>query len=123
MMPYFVNPKHERTWWRPAGLAILSLAAMTAAGDHAGAASGHNERSVTSVESRAPGEPIMAVISLRDQRITVYDAQGWILRAPVSSGQKRRHTLAGISPSKLLSITPEPAAKPKPCFRVRHGEI
>src|SRR5215469_4208314 len=96
MMPYFVNPKHERTWWRPAGLAILSLAAMTAAGDHAGAASGHNERSVTSVESRAPGEPIMAVISLRDQRITVYDAQGWIMRAPVSSGQKGRETPAGV---------------------------
>jgi len=64
-----------------------------------------------------------AVVSLHNQRITSCDANGWILRAPVSSGQKRRHTLAGISPSKLLSITPEPAAKPKPCFRVRHGEI
>jgi L,D-transpeptidase-like protein len=33
---------------------------------------------------------------LRDQRITVYDANGWILRAPVSSGQKGRETPAGI---------------------------
>jgi hypothetical protein len=96
MMSDFVNPKHERTWWRPARVAILSLAAMIVAGDPAGAASGHNERSVTSVESRTPGEPIMAVISLHDQRITVYDAQGWILRAPVSSGQKGRETPAGI---------------------------
>ena len=30
------------------------------------------------------------------QRITVYDAKGWILRAPVSSGQKGRETPAGI---------------------------
>ena len=38
----------------------------------------------------------MAVVSLRDQRVTVYDATGWILRAPVSSGQKGRETPAGI---------------------------
>jgi hypothetical protein len=38
----------------------------------------------------------MAIISLRDQRIMIYDAHGWILRAPVSSGQKGRETPAGI---------------------------
>ena len=38
----------------------------------------------------------MAIVSLRNQRITVYDANGWILRAPVSSGQKGRETPAGI---------------------------
>ena len=38
----------------------------------------------------------MAIVSLRDQRITLYDATGWILRAPVSSGQKGRETPAGI---------------------------
>ena len=38
----------------------------------------------------------MAIISLRDQQITVYDAKGWILRAPISSGQKGRETPAGI---------------------------
>jgi len=31
----------------------------------------------------------MAIVSLRDQQITIYDANGWILRAPVSSGQSR----------------------------------
>jgi hypothetical protein len=85
-------------------------------------ASRRNERAGAYVE-RAAGEPIMAVVSLHNQRITSYDANGGILRAPVSSGQKRPDTPAGISPAKLLSITPEPAAKPKPCFRVRHGEI
>jgi hypothetical protein len=38
----------------------------------------------------------MAIVSLHSQRITVYDANGWILRAPVSSGQKGRETPAGI---------------------------
>ena len=38
----------------------------------------------------------MAIVSLRTQRITVYDAKGWILRAPVSSGTKGRETPAGI---------------------------
>src|SRR5262249_62145919 len=35
-------------------------------------------------------------VSLRDQQITVYDAKGRIMRAPVSSGQKGRETPAGI---------------------------
>jgi hypothetical protein len=38
----------------------------------------------------------MAIVSLRNQLITVYDAYGWILRAPVSSGQRERETPAGI---------------------------
>jgi hypothetical protein len=45
---------------------------------------------MASVELRAAGEPIMAVVSLGNQRIAVYDATGEILRAPVSSGQKGR---------------------------------
>jgi hypothetical protein len=78
-----------------AGLVIASWAAAIVMDDHAGAASSRNERAVASVE-RAAGEPIMAIVSLRNQRITVYDANGWILRAPVSSGQKGRETPAGI---------------------------
>ena len=38
----------------------------------------------------------MAIVSLRSQRITVYDANGEILQAPVSSGQKGRETPAGV---------------------------
>jgi hypothetical protein len=72
------------------------LAALAVAGDHAAARSARTESPVESVSSRVAGEPIMAVVSLRDQRVTVYDAAGWILRAPVSSGQKGRETPAGI---------------------------
>jgi hypothetical protein len=96
MSSCFVNPKHKRTALRPARLALAGLTLLISAGDHAVAASGRSKRSVQSIESRSGGDPIMAIVSLRDQRITVYDADGWILRATVSSGQKGRATLAGI---------------------------
>jgi L,D-transpeptidase catalytic domain len=96
MTSRFENPKRKQTRLRAAHLAIAGLAALIAAGDRAGAGSGRSERSVESIEVRSAGEPIMAIVSLRNQRITVYDAKGWILRAPVSSGQKGRETPAGI---------------------------
>ena len=70
-----------------AGLAVLAVA-----GDHAAARSARTESSVEFVQSRIAGEPTMAIVSLRDQRVTIYDATGWILRAPVSSGQDRKST-------------------------------
>src|ERR1700736_270973 len=90
MTSRFANPKRKQTRLRSAHLVVASVAALVAAGDHAGARSGR------SVESHSAGAPIMAIVSLHDQRITVYDADGWILRAPVSSGQKGRETPAGI---------------------------
>src|SRR5271169_357860 len=90
----FVNPKQTRL--RPAYIAIAGLVALIATGDHAGAGSRGSKGSVDSVQSRTAGEPIMAIVSLHNQRITVYDAEGWVLRAQVSSGQKGRETPAGI---------------------------
>jgi hypothetical protein len=95
MTSCFVNPKYQQTWLRSTCLAIASLVVAIATGDDSSAASRRKERSVESVE-RVAGEPVMAIISLRSQRITVYDAKGWILQAPVSSGQKGRETPAGI---------------------------
>jgi L,D-transpeptidase catalytic domain len=96
MMSRFVNPKRKQIRLRPAHLAVASLAVLIAAGDRAGARNGWSERAIESVEQRSADVPIMAIVSLRSQRITVYDAKGWILRAPVSSGQKGRETPAGI---------------------------
>jgi L,D-transpeptidase catalytic domain len=93
MKSYVFNPKHKLTGLRVAGLAFASWIALMAANDRTDAASLRNEQLV---ESRPVGEPIMAIVSLRDQQITVYDAKGWIMRAPVSSGQKGRETPAGI---------------------------
>ncbi len=96
MTPCVLKRKRNQTRRRPAYLVIAALGALIAAGDHADARGGRSERRVESVQSRVAGEPIMAIVSLRDQRITVYDANGWILRAPVSSGQRGRETPAGI---------------------------
>ena len=91
-----VSPKHARARLLPAYRAIASLAALIAAADHADARGGRSERTIESIETRSAGEPMMAIVSLSNQRITVYDANGWILRAPVSSGSKGRETPAGI---------------------------
>lgn len=51
------------------------------------------------VEAMAPrnaGEPIMAIVSTRSQQVTFYDADGWIARAPVSTGVGGRETPAGV---------------------------
>lgn len=96
MTSCFLDLKHKKISFRPTHIAIASLAALIGVADLAGAAGGRSERSVASVELRAVGEPVMAIVSLRGQQITVYDANGWILRAPVSSGQAGRETPAGI---------------------------
>jgi hypothetical protein len=96
MRSHFVDAKRKQARLRRAFAAIAGLAALIAAGDPAGATDHRSERAIESMESRAAGEPVMAIVSLHSQRITVYDANGWILRAPVSSGQKGRETPAGI---------------------------
>ncbi len=73
------------------------MAALTAA-PPAGAVV-RQARSVHSTETAAPrdaGEPLMAIVSIKSQHVTIYDAEGWILRAPVSSGTTGRETPAGV---------------------------
>jgi lipoprotein-anchoring transpeptidase ErfK/SrfK len=83
---------------RPAALVTLAataaLTALTVA-PPAGAAA----RPARSTETAAPrdaGEALMAIVSIKSQHVTIYDADGWILRAPVSSGTKGRETPAGV---------------------------
>jgi L,D-transpeptidase catalytic domain len=91
----FLKPKLKKTCLQPAHLAFVAvMSALIAFGDQAVARGSRSE--IESIETRAVGQPILAIVSLRDQRITIYDANGWILRAPVSSGQKGRETPAGI---------------------------
>ena len=79
-----------------APMAVATLALLVATGNFAEAGSSRKERSIEWIAMRTAGEPIMAIVSLRSQRITVYDADGWTMRAPVSSGQVGRETPAGI---------------------------
>jgi L,D-transpeptidase catalytic domain len=80
--------------WRPSiAVTFAAVAALTAL--PAGAA----PRQAFPTEATAPrqaGEPIMAIVSIKSQQVTFYDADGWILRAPVSTGIKGRETPAGV---------------------------
>jgi hypothetical protein len=96
MSSRLLNPKVKRARLAPAYLALAGLAALMAAVDPAGAAGRQSAREVETVATRIAGEPIMAIVSLHSQVVTIYDAKGWIFRAPVSTGQKGRETPAGI---------------------------
>ncbi|MBR0842660.1 L,D-transpeptidase [Bradyrhizobium liaoningense] len=72
-----------------AGVAMLALAAPAIAAKQA-------RQPVEAVAPREAGEPIMAIVSIKSQQVTFYDADGWILRAPVSTGTTGRETPAGV---------------------------
>jgi hypothetical protein len=83
--------------WGPA--AIVTLAAMAALTALSPDAAARQARPAPATEATAPrdaGEPIMAIVSIKTQQVTFYDADGWILRAPVSTGVKGRETPAGV---------------------------
>ena len=78
--------------------AIVTIAAVMTALAPAGAAT-NQARPAAPTEAVAPrdaGEPIMAIVSIKSQQVTFYDADGWIVRAPVSTGIKGRETPAGV---------------------------
>ena len=79
--------------------AIVTLAAMAALTALTADAAPKQARPAPPTEAAAPrdaGEPIMAIVSIKTQQVTFYDADGWILRAPVSTGTKGRETPAGV---------------------------
>ena len=72
------------------GLLVLSLAGPASA-----------QRSAETVRSdvglfRSTAAPVLAVVSLRSQRVSVYSARGKMLEAPVSTGMPGYETPAGI---------------------------
>src|SRR5580692_591964 len=83
--------------FRPSALATLAaVAALTVLTADAAARPAHPAAPVEATAPREAGEPIMAIVSIRSQQVTFYDADGWILRAPVSTGTKGRETPAGV---------------------------
>jgi hypothetical protein len=86
-----------RRWRLPAILTLAATAALTASPPADAAV--RRARPAQSTEAAAPrdaGEPLMAIVSIKSQHVTIYDAEGWILRAPVSSGTTGRETPAGV---------------------------
>jgi hypothetical protein len=79
--------------------AIAALAAIAAVTALTADAAARPARPVPTTEVTAPreaGEPIMAIVSIKSQQVTFYDADGWIQRAPVSTGTTGRETPAGV---------------------------
>lgn len=87
-----ILPELETMLPRIPNLAFVAGLAAALAGsvNLADAKTTRGRQPVELIELRATGDPMLAIVSLRDQRITVYDAKGWIFRSPVSSGQKGR---------------------------------
>jgi hypothetical protein len=94
--PKAQSPVTIRRWGPPA---IVTLTAMAALMALAADAAARQVRPAPPTEATAPrdaGEPIMAIVSIKTQQVTFYDADGWILRAPVSTGTTGRETPAGV---------------------------
>src|SRR5437588_5350571 len=87
--------------WEPAAIVMLAataaLTALTAAPPaDAAPRRAPPEHTTEGAAPRDAGEPIMAIVSIKSQKVTIYDANGWVLRAPVSSGTAGRETPAGV---------------------------
>lgn len=78
----------ERRRGGPFALLMLGLMVVS----HAGPADAQS----SAERSRAANTPLLAVISLNSQKVTVYSARGKILEAPVSTGKPGYETPAGI---------------------------
>ncbi len=85
-----------RRWTRPAIVTLAAMAALTALTADASAKQPRRAPPTVATAPRTAGDPIMAIVSIKSQQVTFYDADGWILRAPVSTGVRERETPAGV---------------------------
>jgi L,D-transpeptidase catalytic domain len=76
-----------------AGLAAL-IGALTIQSTSANSERGTERAEIS--RSRPAGAPLLAIVALNQQRVTIYDAGGSMLRSPVSTGQTGYETPAGI---------------------------
>src|ERR1051326_342940 len=74
--------------------ALIALATLTA--DAMAQQARPRSQPKRATAPRGASEPIMAIVSIKTQQVTFYDADGWIVRAPVSTGTKDRETPAGV---------------------------
>src|SRR5215831_11198793 len=85
-----------RRWGAPAIVTLAAMAALAALTADAAAREARPAPPTKATAPRKAGEPIMAIVSIKRQQVTFYDADGWILRAPVSTGTTGRETPAGV---------------------------
>src|SRR5262249_24393246 len=99
-MPYqCTTAAAVRRWDRYAKAMLAAMAALIMLAADTAARQARELRRAQTREEVAPrqgGEPIMAIVSIKSQQVTFYDADGWILRAPVSTGTTEYETPAGV---------------------------
>src|SRR5450432_3904095 len=86
----------KRRWGLAAMVTLAAMAALVALTADAAARQARPAPPTEATAPRDAGEPIMAIVSIKTQQVTFYDADGWILRAPVSTGISGRETPAGV---------------------------
>src|ERR1700720_2648803 len=99
MVDRFTTAQSTCSMWRwgpPAFVALATMAALTALTADAAARQARPAPPTEATAPRDAGEPIMAIVSIETQQVTFYDSEGWILRAPVSTGTTGRETPAGV---------------------------
>jgi len=85
-----------RRWGVPAVASVAAMAALAALTVDAMARQARPAPTTEATAPREAGEPIMAIVSIGSQQVNFYDADGSILRAPVSTGTTGRETPAGV---------------------------
>src|SRR3979411_2722629 len=94
-----INRRVNAHFWRcelPVKAMLAAIAALTVLTADAAAKRRGRAKVPEAPAPRQAGEPIMAIVSIKAQQVTFYDADGWILRAPVSTGTTGRETPAGV---------------------------
>src|SRR3974377_1549011 len=94
--PTALSPGARRRWGPAAIVRPATVATLTALSAGALATQARPAQPAEATAPRAAGEPIMAIVSIKSQQVTFYDADGWILHAPVSTGVTERETPAGV---------------------------
>jgi hypothetical protein len=85
-----------RRWDRYAKAMLAAMAALIMLAADTAARELRRVQTREEVAPRQGGEPIMAIVSIKSQQVTFYDADGWFLRAPVSTGTTEYETPAGV---------------------------
>jgi hypothetical protein len=77
-------------------LTTATLVALAMGVTCAGAASSRHHQRSEIIQNTIAGPPVMAIVSIKDQRVSLYDANGGALRARVSTGRTDYETPVGI---------------------------
>lgn len=90
-----LHPKWQYPFLGLASLAMVALA-FDSTFESAEAASRRSARLEDVAQDTLTGPPVMAIVSIKDQRVTIYDAAGGTMRSHVSSGRTDYETPVGI---------------------------